>query len=80
MSNVLDKGYAETVPAAEVNRQDGRVWYIPHHGVYHPRKPENVRVVFDCTASYNGIALNDLLLPGPNLTNHLIGVLLRFRQ
>ena len=80
ISNVLDKGYAEEVPAAEVDTQDGRVWYIPHHGVYHPRKPNKVRVVFDCTASYNGVALNDLLLPGPNLTNHLIGVLLRFRQ
>ena len=80
ISKVLDKGYAEKVPPSEVNKRDGQVWYIPHHGVYHPRKPGKVRVVFDCSASYDGISLNDLLLPGPNLTNYLIGVLLRFRQ
>ncbi|XP_041354482.1 uncharacterized protein LOC121372257 [Gigantopelta aegis] len=80
MDNILDKGYAEQVPDDELFKDDGRVWYIPHHGIYHPRKPEKIRVVFDCTANYRGVSLNSLLLPGPDLTNNLIGVLLRFRQ
>ena len=22
----------------------GKIWYLPHHGVYHPRKPNKIRV------------------------------------
>ncbi|XP_067301419.1 uncharacterized protein [Pseudorasbora parva] len=58
----------------------GNVWYIPHQGVYHPKKPDKIRVVFDCSAKYDGIALNDHLLTGPDLTNGLTGVLCRFRK
>ncbi|XP_041365661.1 uncharacterized protein LOC121380763 [Gigantopelta aegis] len=80
MDNILDKGYAERVPDDELFKDDGRVWYIPHHGIYHPRKPEKIRVVFDCSANYKGVSLNSLLLPGPDLINNLIDVVLRFRQ
>ena len=55
------------------------MWYLPHHGVYHPKKPEKIRVVFDCSAKHDGISLNQKLLQGPNLTNSLVGVLTRFR-
>ena len=58
----------------------GRVNYVPHHGVYHPKKPGKIRVVFDCSARYAGTSLNQNLLPGPDLTNSLVGVLCRFRQ
>lgn len=77
LSDVIDKGYAEAVPQEQLRRKDRRVWYIPHHGVYHPRK-RKLRVVFDCGASFNGTSLNSELLQGPDLTNRLIGVLLRF--
>ncbi|KAI7802084.1 hypothetical protein IRJ41_024663 [Triplophysa rosa] len=40
----------------------------------------NLRVVFDCGAVFKGTSLNQVLLQGPNLTNTLLGVLLRFRQ
>ncbi|XP_070571225.1 uncharacterized protein [Ptychodera flava] len=75
-----EKGYAIRVPNDELDRDDGKVWYIPHHGVYHPKKPEKIRVVFDCSAKFQGVSLNNLLLQGPDLTNNLLGVLLRFRQ
>ncbi|XP_046551173.1 uncharacterized protein LOC124260894 [Haliotis rubra] len=80
MKDILDKGYAEKVPVSEIQGTQGKVWYIPHHGVYHPRKPEKIRVVFDCTVGYQGVSLNSMLLQGPNLTNNLLGMLLRFRQ
>ena len=56
------------------------MWYIPHHGVYHKKKPGKIRVVFDCSAVCDGQSLNQQLLQGPDLTNNLTGVLCRFRQ
>lgn len=38
MDNVLSKGYAEKVPQEQLHRNDGHVWYIPHHRVYHKQK------------------------------------------
>ena len=69
---------AEEIPAEEL--EDETAWYIPHRGIYHPNKPGKIRVVFDCSAKYQGTSLNDNLLQGPDLTNGLIGVLARFRR
>ncbi|XP_043214441.1 uncharacterized protein LOC122377914 [Amphibalanus amphitrite] len=78
MKKLLDEGYAEeAAPDSEEGKEER--WYIPHHGVYHPTK-NKLRVVFDCSASYNGVSLNDVLMQGPNLTNSLVDVLVRFRQ
>ncbi|XP_041480432.1 uncharacterized protein LOC121427921 [Lytechinus variegatus] len=78
MNEILKRGDAEKIPTDEVSTSSS--WYIPHHGVYHPKKPNKVRVVFDCSARYQGTCLNDHLLQGPDLINPLIGVLCRFRQ
>lgn len=80
MKELLDKGYAQPVPDNERESESKQVWYIPHHGIYHPQKPEKLRVVFDCSASYRGESLNQHLLQGPDQMNGLIGVLTRFRQ
>ena len=79
MKEIIDKGYAEEADVNDNEKVPGSVWYIPHHGVYHPRKPGKIRVVFDCSARYQGVCLNDMLLQGPDLINPLIGVLSRFR-
>ena len=79
MNELIERNYAERVPENELAKEDGKVWYIPHHGVYHPRKPEKIRVVFDCSATYQGESINNHLLQGPDLTNQLVGVLCRFR-
>ena len=80
VADIEQKGYARKVPSEKLNRNDGRVWYLPHHGIYHPKKPNKIRVVFDCSAEYQGTSLNQQLFQGPDLTNGLLGVLLRFRQ
>ena len=54
--------------------------YVPHHGVYHKKKPGKICVVFDCSALYEGTSLNQNPLQGPDLTNNLLGVLCRFRD
>ncbi len=43
-------------------------------------KPNKVRIVFDRAAEYRGVSLNSELLQGPDFTNKLVGVLMRFRQ
>ena len=52
MSSIIEQGYAEEVPAEDKERNDGMVRYIPHHGVYHPKK-KKMRVVFNCAARYH---------------------------
>ena len=79
MNKIISKGFAYKVPESKMEAKPGSVWYLPHHGVYHAKK-KKIRVVFDCSAKYNGSSLNDRLLQGPNLTNALVGVLTRFRQ
>ena len=56
------------------------MWYIPHHGVYHPKKPEKITVVFDCSVEFTGESLNRHLLQCPDLTNNLVGELCCFHQ
>lgn len=79
VNDMLLNGFAEKVPTQQLSGSSGKVWYIPHHGIYHPRK-KSLRVVFDCSASFKGSSLNEQLLQGPNFNSTLIGVLLRFRQ
>ena len=80
IDDLLHKGYARKVPAGLLAQPDELAWYLPHHPVFHPQKPNKVRVVFDCSARYQGTSLNEQLLQGPDLTNPLVGVLIRFRE
>ena len=80
LEGVIKEGFAEKVPLADLRRADGKVWYIPHHGVYHHKKSEKLRVVFDCSAQFRETSLNSELFQVPDLTNNLLGVLIRFRQ
>ena len=77
MADIISKGYARKVDD-EFKDEVGRTWYLPHHGIYHPQKSK-VRVVFDCSATFEGHSLNGKLLQGPDLTSYLLGVLTRFR-
>ena len=71
MNKLIDAGHAEVAP----KETNGRVSYIPHHGLYHPKKGKFCGV-FNCAAQYQNQSLNSHLLQGPNLTS----VLIRFRQ
>lgn len=79
MSDILEKRHAEKVPVDQLSGTFGKVWYITHHGVYHKRK-KKIRVVFNCGSSFQGTSLNQEILQGPDLSNSLLGVILRFRQ
>ena len=81
-SSVMEKygteGSSRQVPDDEVTKLNP-IWYLPHHAVWHPRKPEEPRVVFDCASKSGGTSLNEQLLRGPENTSTLIGVIQRFR-
>ena len=76
MNDVVQKGYAELV---EDPPEPGRVWFLPHHGVYSKTNPDKIRVVFDGSAVTQNVSINDVLLRY-DLTNDLVGVLCRFRR
>jgi hypothetical protein len=77
MGKILDNNQAEVAPPVEPNEE---VWYLPIFGVFHPKKLDKIRVVFDSAAKYQGLSLNDVLLTGPDLTNNLAAVLTNFRR
>ncbi|XP_075706846.1 uncharacterized protein LOC142741353 [Rhinoderma darwinii] len=77
MEKIFQNGHAELAPILPDSEER---WYLPLFGVYHPKKPGQIRVVFDSSAKYEGVSLNDVLMSGPDLNNKLLGVLLRFRK
>ena len=77
MESLLSKGYARQ--CTQSTDEGKKTWYLPHHGVYHSSKGK-LRVVFDCGAKQCGVSLDGKLLQGPDLTNSLVGVLIRFRM
>lgn len=77
MEKIIANGHAEAAPPL---KEDEECWFLPSFGVYHPQKPNQIRVVFDSSAQYCGVSLNDVLLTGPELNNSLLGVLLRFQR
>lgn len=80
IKKLLTEGNAEEVPPDELKLTNGSVWYLPHHPVISERKPDKVRIVFDCSAKFNKVSLNSECLQGPDLNNKLLHVLLCFRE
>ena len=72
------KGYISELSVEKLERQD--VWYLPHHPVVNPKKPEKVRRVCNAARKYKGLCLNDTLMKGPDLLRNLLGILFQFRE
>ena len=79
IKKMMDKGYAEEVSEKDVS-ENAKIWYLPHQAVITDKKPDKLRVVYDCASKYEGESLNDKCLRGPDLNNRLLYILLRFRQ
>ncbi|XP_052817602.1 uncharacterized protein LOC128243724 isoform X1 [Mya arenaria] len=77
MDQLFQNGHAEVARPLEESEER---WYLPVFGVYHPKKKDQIRAVFDSSAKFEGLSLNNVLLSGPDLANSLIGVLMRFRE
>ena len=81
MKDIVAKGYARksTTEAASEKTQ-----YLPHHSVYHANKSGKRRVLFNLSVEEDVLTerrcLNKELLSRLDLTNQIVGVLLRFRE
>ena len=78
MQEYIKEGYAEKVD--DEQGPAGLTWYIPHHAVFSAKKPDKLRIVFDCAAAQKGVSINNAVHRGPDFTNKMLGVLLRFRE
>ena len=76
----MEKGYIKRLTKEETTAPVMRKWYLPHHPVLNPKKPEKVRRVCDAAAKFQGSSLNSQLLSGPDLLNNLVGIFMRFRE
>ena len=80
MDDYLEKGYTHRLSPDEVLTSGPKKWYLPHFLVLNPNKPGKVRIVFDAAAEYENTSLNKNLLQGPDRTNSLVSVLMRFPE
>ena len=80
MEDYKAKGYARKLSDEEASKSGPRTWYLPHFAVTSSNKPNKVRIVFDAASEHGETSLNKNLLQGPDYTNSLVGVLLRFRE
>ena len=79
MESYVRDGYVEKIPSHE-SSSSNLSWFLPHFSVVNPKKPEKLRIIFDCDTEFQGTPLNQPLVQGPDLTNLLTGVLTRFRE
>ena len=74
----MEKRYVGKVPKSEQSKSR---WYLPHFPVLRPEKDTTkTRTVFDASAKYEGISLNDRIHQGHKLQRDLFDVLLWFRR
>jgi len=75
----LKKGYVRKVDKLSEGTNKTK-WYLPHFPfIKTDRLTTKVRVVFDASAKYDGISLNDAIYSGPKLHRELFDVLSHFR-
>nr|CAH8866420.1 unnamed protein product [Trichobilharzia regenti] len=79
INTMLKNGYALPVPPEQLAANYRSRWYLPHHPVMKPKKPDKLRLVIDCARNFRGYSLNDKLYQGPDTIAELVGALLRFR-
>ena len=61
MLSYISEGYAvELTPDMDAAAKEGRIWYLPNHGVTSSGKSDKLRLVFNCSSRFQGVSLNDI--------------------
>ena len=77
----ISAGYVLKLDQTDLNGNRYKLqWFLPHHYVINPHKPENVRRVCNAAAKYQSVSLNNKLLSGPDMLQCLIGINFRSRE
>lgn len=78
----IDLSHMEEVPPSQQRDESGKVSYIPYLSVIRKEAiTTKLRVVFNASSpTSNGVALNDIMYPGPKLQNSIFDILCRQRQ
>ena len=79
INQYLEKGNIRRVNPTE--KSPLRKWYLPHFPAVRPdRTTTKTRIIFDASARFKGVSLNDAIYQGPKLQSELTDVLPRFRK
>lgn len=77
---LIDDGYIRAATEKDMKSNWPNESYVPMTLVVNSNKvPVKTRIVYDASAKYKGVALNDKLLSGPNLLINILKPLMQFR-
>ena len=78
---MINRGVRRKVPEEELDNYPDPIFYLAHQEVIKvTSKSTPCPIVFNSSAKFQGLSLNDYLAKGPDVLNNLLGVLLRFRE
>ncbi|XP_055589878.1 uncharacterized protein LOC129742057 [Uranotaenia lowii] len=81
MVEYVNKGYIHLATEEELTNIDPRrIWYLPLGVALNPKKPSKIRIFCDAAAKVDGISLNTMLIPGPDMLTSLPRILFGFRE
>ena len=81
VKELLKLGYMRYATQEDLNGNWPNIWYLPMSLVVNENKtPAKYRNVYDASARYEGVSLNDKLLKGPDLLIGILKPLLRMRM
>ena len=81
IKDLVDRGVVRKLSSEEAKSAPYEPgWFLNHRIVERPDKSSTkLRLVWDAAAKFKGVCLNDGLYKGPNYTNNLVSVFLRWR-
>ena len=75
------RGVARKLTEDEIYCYEGPIFYIPHtEGLKPGSSSTPLRIVFNSSAKYMNVSLNEMWAKNPDVLNSLLGILLRFRE
>ena len=81
IEDMVARRVARKLSDNEIYGYEGPIFYIPHTEVLKPDSSSTpLRIVFNSSAKYMNISLNEMWAKGPDVLNSLLGILLRFRE
>ena len=79
--DMIDRNVAIKLTEEQLRNYTGPLQYLSHHEVIKKDSASTpCRIVFNSSAKYKGVSLNDCWAKGPDVMNNMLGILIRFRE